>query len=159
MKKILLLSSLPPLKDIIDDLEPKANDSICSDEDLEMLQNSIYTIIDEYITNNVEQYKREDFDDLIEEYIYNILQITYVDLHDLFYDIDINDIIQNTMLIYFQSKNNPRSYKNTFDTYEDVNKIQSRIDYVSKIPQAPQNSEEWYKYRYNRLCPCFHCTF
>ena len=55
------------------------------------------------------------------------------------------------MLIYFQSKNNPRSYKNTFDTYEDVNKIQSRIDYVSKIPQAPQNSEEWYKYRYNRL--------
>lgn len=151
MKKILLISSLPPLKDIIDDLEPKENECICSNEDLEMLQNSIYTIIDEYITNNVEKYKKEDFNYLIEEYVYNILQITYIHLHELFYDIDINDIIQNTMLIYFQSKNNPRSYKNTFDTFDDINKITSRIEYVSNIPQASQNTEEWFKYRYNRL--------
>ena len=118
MKK-LLLSSLPPLKDIIDDLKPSDSDHVCSNKDLEMLQDSIFEIIDEYIRNNVEKYKLEDFNELIEEYVY-ILQITYIDLHELFYDIDVNDIIQNTMIIYFQSKNNPRSYKNTFDTFEDM---------------------------------------
>lgn len=150
MKK-LLLSSLPPLKDIIDDLKPSDSDHVCSNKDLEMLQDSIFEIIDEYIRNNVEKYKFEDFNELIQEYVYDILQVTYIDLHDLFYDIDVNDIIQNTMIIYFQSKNNPRSYKNTFDTFEDMKIVKKRITYVSNIPQPSQNTNEWYKYRYNRL--------
>ena len=148
----LLISKLSPLINIIDTFDPPPNDDIkYTPNDIEMLQDSILDLIDEYIKHNIDTYKLEKFNLFIEDYVYDILQLTYINIAEIFYYIDISDIIQNTMIIYFQINNNTRSYKNTFDTCEDQQQIKERIEYVSNIPQHEQGSNEWYKYRYGRL--------
>ena len=93
-----------------------------------MLQDSIFDLIDEYIKHNIDKYKLETFNTLIEEYVYNILQLTYINISDIFYDIDILDIISIVNIIFINEYNfladiNSDSIINVLDIIAIVNII------------------------------------
>ena len=65
------------------------------------IKESLYYFIDDILTSNVEIYKYKDFDNILYEKIYDIINDIYaIDILDL--NLDIPLIIEDSISIYFQ---------------------------------------------------------
>jgi putative phage-type endonuclease len=140
------MDSLPTLQDISGNF--KASEEIV---DIEDIKECLFTLIGEYITNNLELYKYEDFNLRVIDGVYNY----YTDLNLQKYEefpIDIELLIEEMLNLYLILNNNCRSYVNTSIIKQNDKERNKEIlaSHLNK-QQPEQRTPEWFEFRHNRL--------
>ncbi len=152
---MLLLKDLDELNDIFNELVPVIKQECkteLNDKELEEFQESIQIIIKDFINNNYLMYKLDKFNDLVFENIVNLVYKHFVDIVDLFKHEEIENIIRDNIIFYFEFEGIPRSYPNTFGNNNiDVDSITMQINHLRNIPQPEQRTDEWYQFRWERI--------
>ena len=145
-------AELPVLKNVIADIK-LSNDNFHNTTDFHDLKETIWIFIDDYIQNNQEIYKDKYFDDLIQTNVYESMYCCYNDIfNELELQINIDDVIEEVMHLYFIVHNNPRSYTNTFIHHNpNIERIDRLLEYYNAQEQPEQKTDEWFKFRYNGL--------
>lgn len=69
--------------------------------DIDELRESVYLIIDDFINNNIIEYKYKDFNSRLYEYTYNIFETLYENISDIIY-IDLTELIDEGIYSYFE---------------------------------------------------------
>ena len=138
------MDALPKLNNIIHSIEIDTDDKLLNE-----VRECIFILIDEFIENNIELYKYEDFEDLVSENVYDYFLELYP--YDLL-NIDMQYIISECMYMYFIINCNPRSYINTCIIKKNNKKRNKKIlnSHLNK-EQPEQRTKEWYEFRHNRL--------
>jgi|TARA_B100000795_G_scaffold262659_1_gene240829 hypothetical protein len=141
--------SLPPLTNIIDTIDPISE---FTEEDLDEFRESIYLIIDDFIKKNVIEYMYYDFEKRVFEHTYTIVEMLYEEVIDSFKGINISELVEEGMSVYFSLLKQPRSYPGPYiTTPKDAIDIQTQIQKLRNIPQPPQNTPGWFDFRWTRL--------
>ena len=145
-----LICNLPILKNIIEKINPLTRNRLYDDNASE----TILFLIDEYIKNNINLYSRENFNNILFNAIYDLLELTYA--HIL--NIDENNIIEilnDNIEYYFSTIRLPRSYpSSTILTNSNRKQITTQLQKLNEIDEAiqiKQNTNEWFEQRYNLL--------
>jgi putative phage-type endonuclease len=141
------MNALPVLKNIINNIYVDTKEEI---KHLSEIKECVYILIEEYIENNVQLYKETKFENIIIESIYDYFTVLYN--YDLFDFINVENIIEEMLLMYFIINNNPRSYNDTFIIKKNNYKKNKKIleSHLNK-EQPEQRTKEWYEFRHNRL--------
>lgn len=143
------ISSLKPLTNIIDTFSPKPN---FTHIDIDEFRESIYLIIDDFVKNNVLEYMYYDFESRIFEHTYQIVEMLYSEIIDAFKSIDLTEMVEEGIVLYFSIIRKPRSYPGPhITTPESKRDIQAQIQNLRSIPQPEQNTPEWFDFRWTRL--------
>lgn len=138
------MNALPKLNNIIHSIAIESDDKLLNE-----VRECIFILIDEFIENNIELYKYKDFEDLVEDNVYDYFLELYP--YDLL-NIDMHYIISECMHMYFIINNNPRSYENTCIVKKNNKKRNKKIlNSHLKKEQPEQRTKEWYEFRHNRL--------
>jgi len=138
------MNVLPKLNNIINSIKIDRDDKLSNE-----VRECIFILICEFIENNIELYKYKDFEDLVEDNVYDYFLELYP--YDLL-NIDMHYIISECMHMYFIINNNPRSYENTFIIKKNnKKKNKSILNSHLKKEQPEQRTKEWYEFRHNRL--------
>ena len=69
------INSLPELVDIIDTFNPP--EEVISETDLDEFRESIYLIIEDFVSKNVIEYMYYDFKERVYEYTYSVVELLY----------------------------------------------------------------------------------
>ena len=143
-------NDLPNLKNIIDEFFIDSN-TFNNSSDSDDLKESVDIFLNEYLNNNIEIYKEYNFYNIVFTYLFTNICNLY-DSIIFENDIDIEELINETMYCYFMRNNNPRSYNdNRIIKKPNVNKINKLLKYYNTKEQPDQRTSEWYKFRYNGL--------
>ena len=110
------VNDLKPLKDIFDDIKPPKKVIAYTELDLEELRESIQLIITDFVDNNIELYKYEDFNERVYEHTNDIMMNLYDTLLNICENIDMHDYIMEGIHIYFNLIGVPRSYEKSITT-------------------------------------------
>jgi len=143
-------NDLDDLKDITNTFKidyENFDDSVYCDD----LKESIDIFLNEYINSNIEIYKEYDFNVIIYDYLYNAIIESYNTIINEF-NIDIENIINETIYCYFMRYNNPRSYlDNRIIKAPNIDKINKLFKYYKTKEQPDQRTTEWHEFRYGGL--------
>lgn len=143
------IKNLPELENILETFKPASD---ISEDDINDIYENIYSIIDEYISDNILDYMYYDFDNKIYDYLYETVETIYTEVCSMFSEINISNIIENAIEIYFTSFREPRSYSGMMITNEkNKRSITKQINKLRSIPQPAQNTPDWYDFRWTRL--------
>ena len=114
-------------------------------KDMLDLNESILTMIHEYVNNNANRYSKPSFEEDIHNYIFdNIIILIYIE--NLW--AKIKDIIH----YYFNTVGVRRSYPSSpIIKQPDVLAMKAKLEDLRNIPQPAQKEIEWYKFRWNML--------
>lgn len=114
-------------------------------KDMLDLNESILTMIHEYVNNNANRYSKPSFEEDIHNYIFdNIIILIYIE--NLW--TKIKDIIH----YYFNTVGVRRSYPSSpIIKQPDVLAMKAKLEDLRNIPQPAQKEIEWYKFRWNML--------
>jgi len=109
------------------------------------MNETILLLIHTFIKNNAEIYSSPDLLEIIFDNIFDIMRIT-------FYHDDLYDIIHESIEYYLNTIGIHRSINPTA-IIKKVNKdiISEKIQKYKKIKQSPQNTKEWFEFRWNLL--------
>ena len=143
--------SLSNIRDVIKENLHKEWTALSEQERIDLIE-SACIFIDEYIQHNILNVSKPDFHKDLDTFIFDVLKVQLEPIYDEFIEEEIYGIIQRANKIYFTSVMPRRSYKKTFGKPR-INKqfITQHIDYLRNLPQPPQRTEDWYKFRYNLL--------
>lgn len=148
----LTINSLPELVDVIDTFEPPDDTITFKDTDLDEFRESIYLIIEDFVGTNVLEYMYYDFKDRVYEHTYNIVELLYKEMIDAQPYINISDMIEENIILYFSLLRKPRSYPGPhITTPRNKRDIQKQIQKLRSIPQPEQNTPDWFDFRWTRL--------
>lgn len=139
------------LDEDMDDASYDNSYTLCINE-LTSLHESIYGMIDEFMTNHVMELRRMSFEDNLRSYIFENLECLLVHLFDHSNEEELDVLIENAYNItrkeYFSTFMPPRSYKNTFIRRKpNAENMTKQIDYLRNKPQPDQRTDEWYQFR------------
>lgn len=149
---MICINELEPLKDIFDKLEPPERNIPYNESDLEELRESIQMIITDFVENNIDYYKYEDFNDRVYEHTNEIMMNLYNNLIEVFEDINMYDFIMEGINIYFNLIGVPRSYKDSILTSPKKERnLAKHLDHLREIPQPEQRTDAWFQFRWNRI--------
>jgi putative phage-type endonuclease len=86
---------------------------------------------------------------LFENYFEDWLEMDLCEEED---DEDIFNYLFTFVLLFFENQNtHPYRSQSMTEEIEDLEYIQSQIDYLRNLPQPTQRTDEWYKFRHNLL--------
>jgi len=143
------ISCLKPLTNIIDTLTPKPD---FTNNDIDEFRESIYLIIDDFVKNNVLEYMYYDFEARVFDHTYSIVEMLYSQVIDTFKSINISEMVEEGITLYFSIIRKPRSYPGPHITSpKNKRDIQSQIQNLRNIPQPAQNTPDWFNFRWTRL--------
>jgi hypothetical protein len=146
------VNDLKPLKDIFDDIKPPKKVIAYTELDLEELRESIQLIITDFVDNNIELYKYEDFNERVYEHTNDIMMNLYDTLLNICENIDMHDYIMEGIHIYFNLIGVPRSYEKSITTTPKKKRdMLKHLDMLRNIPQPEQRTDEWFEFRWNRI--------
>jgi putative phage-type endonuclease len=158
---ITYINELDELENIFDDIIPEEEPPFFIDEENTMdFIESALLLMDTYIEENPTAVSDPDFYEIFTEAIQELFFIQFKHHIDLNEDIedDMNDILDDAFIIYFESFYQDRSEnmvsitKNIQPNEENINSmIQEKIDYLRSIPQPVQRTPEWYSFRHNLI--------
>jgi|UniRef100_A0A6C0BYG7 hypothetical protein len=149
---MICINELKPLNDIFDTLEPPERNIPYNETDLEELRESIQMIITDFVENNIDYYKYEDFNDRVYEHTNEIMMNLYNNLIEVFEDINMYDFIMEGINIYFNLIGVPRSYKDSIlTTPKKERNLAKHLDHLREIPQPQQRTDDWFQFRWNRI--------
>lgn len=152
------ISDVPCLENIYDEFDYVLEYSIelLIKEDIVSLYESMYNLIDEFVNNHPMYIKKSSFDNDLENYVienieilfqYSEININNEDLSEIL--IDIYNTARKEYFTYFIP---PRSYSKSFIRKSpDVNMMKNKITILRNKPQPDQRTSEWYRFRYNLL--------
>lgn len=129
--------------------------NLITQTDKDELQLNISQLIDNFISINPLSFSYDNFENLLEEYIYTNINII---LKEVFpHDIDYNEVIIRESYdivkkYHFTNYYPIRSYKYSFIRRPpNSNLISKKIDYIRNKPQPEQRTTEWYNFRHNLI--------
>lgn len=112
------------------------------------LVDSAGQIIETFIKDNPMIYIQPSAHDDITNNTISLLNIMFSHLSDI--EPHIEHAVDVAVSIFYRHIIPPRSFPNTFiRKIPDVNKIKSKIEFIKNIPQPPQRTDEWYKFRHS----------
>lgn len=146
-------NELPQLENLVNKLTVTEDTDFKDTNDYYDLKETIWSFVDDYVRDNIENYKDKHFDEMVREDVYNSMYTCYFEtFNELELKIDIDEIIDEVVETYFIVHNNPRSYKTSFIHHEpDYDKIDKLLEYYKTQEQPDQKTDEWYKFRYEGL--------
>jgi len=109
------------------------------------LNESILTMIHEYVVHNTNRYGKPSFEEDIHNYVFdNIIMLIYVE--------SLWAKIKDNINFYFNTIGIRRSYpKSSIVIQIDKVEMKKKLEDLRKIPQPAQKEPEWYKFRWNML--------
>ena len=146
----MYIQSLPELVDIIDTFDPQKYK--ISESDLDEFRESIYLIIEDFVEKNVLEYMYYDFKGRVYQHTYNVVELLYKEIIDSEPYINISNLIEENIILYFSLFKIPRSYPGPhITTPKNKRDIQKQIQKLRSLPQPEQNTPEWFDFRWTRL--------
>ena len=144
------INSLPQLKNILDTFEAPENNF--SETDLDEFRESIYLIIEDFVKKNTIEYMYYDFEHRVYEYTYEIVEILFKEIIDSDPTINLSELIEENITLYFSLLKKPRSYPGPhITTPRSKRDIQKQIQKLRSLPQPEQNTPDWFNFRWTRL--------
>lgn len=135
------MNTLPLLKNIITTINVE-------EENFDDVKECILVLIDDFINDNIELYKYEDFHLKVIDGVYEYYNNLGLGIYE---DVDIELIIEEMLNLYLILNNNPRAYVNTFSTKNNKEKNKEILESHLNKPQPEQRTPEWFHFRHNRL--------
>ena len=160
---ITYINELEELNNIIDDILPEEEPLFFIDEESTMdFIESALLLMDTYIEENPTAVSDPDFYEIFTEAIQELFFIQFEEHIYLNEDIedDMNDILGDAFIIYFESFYQDRSKPITESIYlaehdnqnqNNNNILEEKINYLRSIPQPVQRTPEWYSFRHNLI--------
>jgi putative phage-type endonuclease len=153
---ISYIFDLEPLEDITDKLIFEDEPTIFTEENTIELVETVFYLIDEYISDNPNSISDPDFQENLLEEIKEIFYIQMEEdiLNSDYIEDDMNDILEDAFNIYINTFCPERSISNNIefiDNNQHKNLIEKKIQYLREIPQPQQRTPEWYKFRWNLI--------
>jgi putative phage-type endonuclease len=150
------LYEIVDLKNIIDEIIPEELESIFTEENTLDFIETLLLIMKEYVDDNPQAVMEQDFEYTFKEDILELLEVHFED--HLFLDEeledDIEEIIDFTFNIFFNTIYQSRSLNRNTESIENVDciqELQDKIDLLRSKPQPAQRTNEWYQFRYNLI--------
>ena len=101
---------------------------------------------------NVLEYMYYDFKQRVYEHTYCVAELLYKEMIDAQPYINLSELIEENIILYFNLIRKPRSYPGPhITTPRNKRDIQSQIQKLRDIPQPEQNTPEWFNFRWTRL--------
>jgi len=117
------MDELPCLTNIIHSISvPKQ----IQETDIDELRESVYLIIDDFINNNIGEYRYKDFTHRLFEHTYHILEVLH-DNTNFLIELNLSELIDEGIYSYFELKN------------------------IKKKDTHQQGTLEWYQFRWNHI--------
>ena len=122
---------------------------------IQLIEINLYVLFN-YIKKNPLIFISEKFENLINEYLLNSIniQLNYMinEINKEKIEIDSKKIIEYIKLIFYSFIIPRRSYDSSFQRIiVDTEKMEKKIEFLKNIYQPSQRSDEWYKYRHGTL--------
>ena len=142
------------IQNIITTLEEQI---IFTEQELEELTNSITTIFNNYILDNIINMSSPEFNNNLTKYLYEIHSISLLHLYSksISYRVKfkLNELIKQVKDRQYKKFIPTRSYSTSFirNIIQNTKQLQEKIDILKSIPQPSQRSDDWYIFRHNLL--------
>tara|TARA_Y100001970_G_scaffold278665_1_gene384681 strand:- start:1112 stop:2428 length:1317 start_codon:yes stop_codon:yes gene_type:complete len=144
-----MTSHLPPLHNIIDSLVIQP---AYEERDIEDLRESIYLIIEDFVKNNILEYKFEDFEARIFSYTYTIVSQLHTQVMDIFPSLNIHNYITEGIHGYFHMIALPRSYAcYSYKSTIPERDLAKHIESLFAKEQPEQRTHAWFDFRWNHI--------
>jgi putative phage-type endonuclease len=163
----VFLNDLEPLDNIIDNIIFEEEPTLFCDEYMDEFVETIFYIIDEFISNNPTLISEHDFHDILTEEIIILFETQFEEqiLNSDYVEEDLNEILKTIIHMYTISFNMERSIQFNMDLELDIvldmdNKkknnstneiMEKKIQQLREIPQPAQRTKEWYEFRWGLI--------
>lgn len=146
-----IVSSLPPLVDVTDELV--FGDDSLRDEDRDSLIESCACLIADFVTQNPLVLSKPDYANTIREAVIGLMESTMLPCVSPVAEEELHLIYQIASYIVFTTIIPRRSYRKTFvrkhKTPAEV--VEAKLQDIRERPQSEQCTPQWYIDRWNRL--------
>ncbi len=146
-------NDLQVLNNIINNFKQPPKPNIYGLKEIDDIKETIDFFIDDYVKDNIKKFKDYTFEDELYNYISSIIDDIFN--HMLFDDLNIEELIKDSMNTYFWRNKNPRSYRKSFSNYHDYlkrkDKVTTLLKYYKSLEQPDQKTDAWYEFRYGGL--------
>jgi putative phage-type endonuclease len=154
----MFINDLEDLEDILNSLIFEDEPSIFTEEAILELIEPMFTLIDEFLTENTSIFSDPDFKEIILDEMKELYYVQFEDqiLNSEYLEDDLNDILEdilNIFLISFQYErhNENNTIEKYISTDENLNLTETKIQKLREIPQPIQRTNEWYSFRWNLI--------
>ncbi len=142
----MLANALSPLTDIINSITVLSGN--INETDIDELRESIYLIIDDFINNNIQEYKYKDFNHRLFEHTYDIFENLYENIEQ---DINLSELIDEGIYSYFEFYGVKRSETTKTTTPKNKRPYSNIIKKITKKNTHEQGTKEWFEFRWNHI--------
>jgi len=123
---------------------------LIQETDIDELRESIYMIIDDFISNNIHEYCCKDFAHRLFEHTYHIVEILYDDIKHML-DINITELIDEGIYIYFEFVGIKRSETTKITTPKNKRPYSKILTHIKSKDTHEQGTPEWFQFRWNHI--------
>ncbi len=141
------MNELPILSNVIHSISVPNQ---IQETDIDELRESMYLIIDDFISNNIEEYRYKDFTHRLFEHTYHILEILYNDI-DYLVEINLSELIDEGIYSYFEFYGTKRSETTKITTPKNKRPYSQILKHIKKKDTHEQGTIEWFKFRWNHI--------
>lgn len=133
------------------------SDLVFTKTDFKLIKNNCIELFKEYITDNILSLSHGEFDKRLTQYIYENINTSLTDTYNNSNKICIKKklkkIIKKTTKNSWKKIIPYRSYKTSYirNVIQNLDHLESKIEYLRNIPQPQQRTDEWYHFRHNLL--------
>ena len=165
--KMKCVSELFELSDILDEIVPDSSVSYFNEDDSLELYDTFIHLMEHLIEQNPTLITEEDFADIFDDYINDILDVYAFHFNeDIFYNDDAEEelelIMEQAREDFFKDHITPRSFEtscilpindnnNNNDHNDHKDNIAQQLIYLKSKPQPDQRTPEWYQMRHNLI--------
>jgi len=141
------MDELPTLTNIIHSLSvPK----LIQETDIDELRESVYLIIDDFISNNIGEYRYKDFTHRLFEHTYHILEVLH-DNTNFLIELNLSELIDEGIYSYFEFYGVKRSETTKITTPKNKRPYSQILKNIKKKDTHQQGTLEWYQFRWNHI--------
>ena len=159
----MFLYELPELEDVLQNIV--CEDVFFSESDILDFTETIFQLLDDYLTDNPSTVTEPYFDEILLE---EIREIIFIQLEDYYVseddEMDIDELLENILQIYITCVIPCRSILQDIPLLnveieetekeieeEEIEEIEKKINLLRNMPLPLQRTDEWYKYRHNLI--------
>jgi putative phage-type endonuclease len=133
------------LVNIIDELEIE---SIFTEEEYSELFEQALELIDAYMQEHLLELMHAHFMQGLRDSVEDVLIDQISDLYDLDVEPDVQTVVHEALLFFFQTQLPPREYATScIRRWPNLEALDAKLHYLQSIPQPEQRTPEWYEVR------------
>ncbi len=125
---------------------------VLSSEEKNDFIESAFSIIHDYIMDNLMLYIKPNFQSIVHDVVSEILEQNIYEAIGYFDGEILDHIIEQAFKIFYVKCIPARSFPDSFIRIKtNIEKMEKKIEYLKNIPQPEQRTKEWYEFRHNYL--------